>query len=292
MTEPGWVLSCDPGVDDAIALAVVAGRADCDVRAVVAGAGNVDAATAWRNAVGLAALLALDVPVGIGSSLALDGTPIHRAGHVHGVDGLAGLSPLLPAPAAQATDGGPLLRGAVLATGPLTDVARARRAGQRIERVVWMGGSLPGTATPTAEFNAGADPVAVNEVFGSVDDVRVVPLDVTAQVRLTAGDLALWEDGPASARLCGALARSRQGDGHAPLHDPVAVVAALEPHLFRWQWRRLRCSVATDPPRGALVVEHGAAGSAGVRVAVAVDAPAVRDRIVRAVLRQHDQQRD
>ncbi|HET9612441.1 MAG TPA: nucleoside hydrolase, partial [Acidimicrobiales bacterium] len=87
-----WVVTCDPGVDDAVALAVAAGRDDCDVRAIVASAGNVDAPTAWRNARGLADLLGLDVPVAMGSAATVGGRAISRAGHAHGADGLAGLA--------------------------------------------------------------------------------------------------------------------------------------------------------------------------------------------------------
>jgi inosine-uridine nucleoside N-ribohydrolase len=298
-----WVVTCDPGIDDAVALAVAAGRGDCDLRAVVAGAGNVDALTAWRNACGLADLLGFDVPVAIGSAATVDGRPIRREGHAHGVDGLAGLARRLPHPgggppgarwAAPAgarnapTDGGSLVGGDVVATGPLTDVALALRAGRPVGRVVWMGGSyVPAADGPGPvghEFNAGVDPQAVDEVLVAAVDLAIVPIEVTRRVTLGPHDLARWSSGPPPARFCADLAvrRPRRGGHRIELHDPVAVVAALEPELFRWERRRVRCVAGGgDAPPGALVA---AAGPPSAAIAVGVDAPAVRDRIVDAVL--------
>lgn len=335
MDDRAWVLTCDPGIDDAVALAVASGRADCTVAAVVAGAGNVDATTAWRNAVGLTVRFGLDVPVAIGSATALDGRPLRRAGTAHGLDGLGGLGDRLALPAghvagvgdhgvrpgegppglgddgairrAVATGGlpvddgiagwspavaGPLVRGDLVALGPLTDVARAIRSGQPICRVVWMGGgtvvSEDGPAVAEAEFNAGADPVAADEVLGSPAEVAVVPLTVTRRVVLTPDDLGRWRSGPPAARLCAELAATRLRPAGVALHDPVALVAAVEPRLFAWRSVPLRCvdgdreGEGDGHPRGALVT--GARDDRRVRLAVAVDADAVRHSIVDAVL--------
>jgi inosine-uridine nucleoside N-ribohydrolase len=277
------VITADPGIDDAIAFAVAAGHPACDVAAIVAGVGNVHARTAWRNAVGLADLLGLAVPVGIGAARALDGSRPPRADEpVHGPDGLAGASGRLALPTGEPPDGLPLVRGTVVALGPLTDVARALRAGQPVDRVVWMGGSLgTGNVTAAAEFNAWADAGAADEVLTSGIDVSVVPLDVTSQVRLTPADLDAWSAGPPAAAFCARIGGHRMGGGGAPLHDPVAVLALVEPDLFGWETPALRCGTTGDG-RGALRIDRSAAP--GVRVATAVDAAAVHLRIVRCVL--------
>jgi len=279
------VITTDPGVDDAIALAAAAGHPACDVTGIVAGVGNVDARTAWRNAAGLAELLGLAVPVGIGSARALDGSRPARADDpVHGPDGLAGASGDLALPSGEPPDGLPLLRGTVVALGPLTDVARALRAGQPVERIVWMGGSLgTGNVTAVAEFNARADADAADEVLASGIDVAVVPLDVTRRVRLTPADLDAWSAGPAAAAFCARIGRYRMTGGAAPLHDPVAVVALVEPGLFGWEELAVRCETAGDR-RGALRVDRSAGSRSGVRVATAVDVTEVHRAIVRCVL--------
>jgi inosine-uridine nucleoside N-ribohydrolase len=275
-----WAITCDPGIDDAVALAVAAGEPEFAVAAIVAASGNVPAGTAWRNAVGLAALLGLRVPVGIGAEASLDGTPITRGPTSHGADGLGGLAMRLPVHQGAPADGAPLVRGDVVATGPLTEVARALRSGQPIERVVWMGGSVAwarGVDAVGVEFNASADPRAVDEVLAAAVPVRVVPVEVTMQVPFGDEDLAPWRAGSPIARLCADLVARRRGGGIGPvlLHDPITIVAAVAPDLFAWEEHTLRCL-----PDGSLV----AAGDGGrARVAVAVEAAAVRDRIVSVV---------
>ena len=108
------------------------------------------------------------------------------------------------------------------------------------------------------------------------------PLHPGTKQPLGPQDLARWSSGPPTARLCADLAARRPGQGghRIGLHDPVAVVAALDPELFRWEQRRLRCAGGDAPP-GALVA---VAGPPSAAIAVAIDAAAVRDRIVEAVL--------
>ena len=315
VNRSGRVLTCDPGIDDAVAMAVLAGRPDGDLRAVVAGAGNVGALTAWRNAVGLAHLFGLDVPVGIGSSDTLTGAPIHRPGDVHGADGLAGLAGRLTTPRGEPANGRSRVSGRVVSTGPLTDVARALQAGRPVEEVVWMGGNLGGVgggsgsggsgrgdgsplrgalggsgagdaSAPAAEFNALADPEAVEAVLRASVDVAIVPLDVTGAVALTDADLDRWTAASAGARFCASLARSRLRRGEVVLHDPVAVVAALDPGLFTWERHSLRCDLGDGGRRGALAIDPrpDRDGRPAARVAVGVDTVAVRNRIVSAVL--------
>jgi purine nucleosidase/pyrimidine-specific ribonucleoside hydrolase len=277
----------DPGIDDAIAWAVAAAHPACRAEAVVAGVGNVDARVAWRNAVGLADLVGWHVPVGMGAATALDGHRPPRADDpVHGPDGLGGSSGRLAQPQGEPPDGLPLVRGSVVATGPLTDVARAVRAGQPVEQVVWMGGSLDGrgNVSPTAEFNAWADAGAADEVLASGLAVTVVPLDVTRQIRLLPVDIERWAAGPPVARFCADIGAYRMRHDGAPLHDPVAIIALVEPELFRWEHVAVRCETDGDR-RGSLMVTI-ASGPQGptVRVATAVDAAAVHDRIVGLVL--------
>jgi inosine-uridine nucleoside N-ribohydrolase len=277
-----WAVTCDPGIDDAVALATAAGEPGLDLAAIVAAAGNVPAGTAWRNAVGMAALLGLDVPVGLGAETSLDGTAITRGPTSHGADGLGGLAHRLPLNRGAPPNGAALIRGSVVATGPLTEVARALRSGHPVDRVVWMGGSVgwaEGAAAVGKEFNAGADPPAVDAVLAAGVAVHVVPIEITMQVPFGDDDLAPWRTASPVARLCSDLVARRKGGGTGPvlLHDPLAVVAAVAPEMFRWEEHALRCL-----PGGSLVdAEEGVGGRA--RVAVAVDARPVRARVVATV---------
>ncbi len=268
MDTERWAVVCDPGIDDAVALAVLVGLgAVPDL--VVSEPGNVSGATAARHAAGLVALLGVDVPV-----RAFRGT--HPAavrpgrGSRHGDDGLGGMAHRLPeAPVPGRLESGEL-PGSVLVTGSLACVTASDRA---YERLVWMGGSLGGgNITPDAEFNAWCAPDAADEVLrASGPGTRVVPLDVTCRVVVDPEHLA----GGASASLLADALRVRAA---APVHDAVAAVAWLRPDLFEWKDLALRCEV-TDDRRGAIVME----GPGPTRVAVGLDAVAVRRLVVDAV---------
>ncbi|MBB2911686.1 purine nucleosidase [Streptosporangium becharense] len=84
----------------------------------------------------------------------------------------------------------------VLATGPLTNLARCLddhpRIESRIEEVVFMGGALDVTGNVnqpghdgTAEWNVFWDPGAVRRVFDAAVPITMFPLDVTDRVPVT-----------------------------------------------------------------------------------------------------------
>ena len=119
-------------------------------------------------------------------------------------------------------------------------------------------------------------------MLAAVPDVRIVPVDVSGLVVLTAGHRARWAAGPPLARFCAELVAARHGPRGGPLHDPVAVVAAVAPDLFGWEPVRLRCATDRAVPPGTLVVDGRSPKP--TQLAVAVDAAAVADAIVTAVL--------
>jgi inosine-uridine nucleoside N-ribohydrolase len=277
------ILDCDPGTDDAIAIGVLAGRPDAQLGGIVAVGGNAGIDATTRNALRLATFFGVDVPVGRGSAAALTGPFPPGAEDVHGTDGLGGCAHLLPDPVRDAPGSIELLRGDIVATGPLTDVALAIRLGQPITSVVWMGGSIAvgGNVTAAAEFNAWSDAAAADVVLTSGLPVAMVPLDVTRAVIITDAARDQLTNGNASMRLCAALVNARAAD--PALHDPVAVIAALEPELFDWEQRDVRCEWQSELTRGVTVVDRRGGATGPIRVAVGVDGPAVVDRIVAAI---------
>ena len=79
----------------------------------------------------------------------------------------------------------------LVATGPLTNIGlalrREPRLAQWVRDFVIMGGSaVRGNVTPAAEFNIWADPEAAAIVFGAGWTVRMIGLDVTLRARATA----------------------------------------------------------------------------------------------------------
>ena len=194
------ILDCDPGIDDAFAIAFGCGHPGLELCGVTTVAGNVGLGRTTRNALAVLEFLGrADVPVAAGSAAPLL-RPFVEAHDVHGETGLGAAS--LPAPS-----GRPVAAHAVdflieriaaapgevtlVATGPLTNVALAvRRHPPLVTQVadfVIMGGSAGrGNVTPAAEFNIWCDPEAAAIVFAAGWRVTMAGLDVTHQALATA----------------------------------------------------------------------------------------------------------
>ncbi len=252
MADP-FFLDCDTGIDDAMTLAWLAASPSVELVGVGSVSGNCAAAVGARNTLDLLALLGLpDVPVHLGAHDALDHAFDGGAPHVHGADGVGGVSgTLLPRAAAEpsgtsaaqalveaarAHDGA--LR--VLAIGPLTNLALALELEPELPGLVRdltiMGGAAmaPGNVTALAEANIHNDPVAAARVFAAGFDLTTVGLDVTMHQRLEEPDrLALLAAGtPVTTALAGMLEfyfafyAERFGRPCAVLHDPLAAAVA------------------------------------------------------------------
>jgi pyrimidine-specific ribonucleoside hydrolase len=285
---PGPVVVCDPGVDDFVALLILAGAGQ-PPGAIIGTAGNVDAEMAFRNALAIASLLGLDCPVAQDAAHGLHDPYPDTGDPFHGADGLGGIRADLPAALATAPRPAslPLVRGSVIATGPLTVVAAALQAGQPVDEVVWMGGAVAcgGNMTAAAEFNAWLDPEACDHVLASGVGVAMVPLDITHQVSLDPAELrAMGALGAVAALAARACSHFHATGAPAYPHDAVAVVAWLHPELFEWEERWVRCELAGSWTRGMTVVDRRRRGAGGsVRIPVGVDVAAVKERIFEAL---------
>jgi inosine-uridine nucleoside N-ribohydrolase len=247
------VLDCDPGLDDAVALQYALGTGRYDLKAVTAVGGNAPVEHTYRNARALVKTfgVAKDLPVyrGVGGRLTRRAKAA-AAFDFHGATGLGEEFPDdsgVPEQAESAVDA--LLRLSrehageltVVATGPLTNIAAALIAdpsfAERI-RLVFMGGAVtePGNVTPTAEFNIWHDPEAADLVVASGVDYTMVGLDATHRSRFTRDHLARLEAAGEpldfTVRLLkfyfGSYNHFHRADS-VPLHDPLALGAALEP---------------------------------------------------------------
>ncbi len=279
------IVTCDPGVDDLLALLVLVG-AGVVPDAVVATSGNVDVPTAVGNTEAILGRLGLTVPVVTGPPTSIAGAVVEVPGEpFHGPDGLGGVRAELGAGDSAHTlgweAGMELLQGAAIVTGPLTAVALARRAGAGLTRITWMGGSVSegGNITPAAEFNAWLDPEAADEVLTGDVPVAMVPLDATHRLPLYGDDIeAIGALGAAGALAANACRQLVERDGVVYPHDGIAVAAALHPEWFSWEQLEVRCETAGRVTVGETVADRrpGAAGGP-VEVAMDLDVPAVHD---------------
>lgn len=247
------LIDCDPGIDDAWAIAVGHGSPQLDVVGLTTVDGNTDVDNTTRNALSLVDFYGMPVSVARGAEGPLLRAP-NRAGDVHGATGLGGTS--LPAPKTT-----PVQQHAVdfiidtlaaapgeislIAIGPLTNIALAVRKQPRIAEwaaeLVIMGGSFTrGNRSPAAEFNIAFDPEAAAVVFGTTwgrGPLVMVGLDLTLQARVTrqirsrlAGLGRLETELLAPSLDFYAQHRSYRDEG-PPVHDACAVAYALDPGL-------------------------------------------------------------
>lgn len=251
----------DPGIDDALALALLARHPRFDLLAITTVFGNASVDITTRNAQGLAALFGRDLPVARGADGPLEGK--RRRGdatHVHGDDGLGGLAKRLPAPT-RALDPRPAHQLIVdlvnerpgeitlVAVGPFTNLALALRAdpdiAAKVKQVVVMGGAFGlkghgGNVSPVAEANIMADPEAADLVFTAPWSVTIVGLDVTQEVIMREADLArlqgrvdgagdlLWQ----ATRHYQQFYDARDSIGGIYAHDASAAAVLLDPRAF------------------------------------------------------------
>ncbi|WP_258933570.1 nucleoside hydrolase [Nesterenkonia pannonica] len=197
-----YILDCDTGVDDAMAIGYLLAEAPQSFVGVTTVFGNVDVPQATTNTRALLELAGRsDIPVHAGAATSLDGV-FQGSGHrVHGQNGIGGVEPPTPRSCSGEGETAPsyLVRMArenpgelvIIAVGPLTNLAIALsldpEIAELLAEIVIMGGAVghPGNATPAAEANIWHDPEAADRVLRSGARVRLVPLDATMQQRLT-----------------------------------------------------------------------------------------------------------
>jgi purine nucleosidase len=210
------ILDCDPGIDDALAIAFAHGHPGIDLVGITTVAGNVSLARTTANALAVCEYIgSAGTPVTPGCAGPLL-RPALDAREVHGESGLGGA--VLPAATAGPAPGHAIdyitetVRAApgqitLVATGPLTNIAlavkREPRLADWVREFVIMGGSAGrGNVTPAAEYNIWADPEAAAAVFRAGWTVVVLGLDVTLQTGAAPGVLQRMRDlGPLGTEL-------------------------------------------------------------------------------------------
>ena len=175
----------------------------------------------------------------------------------------------------------------VVAIGPLTNVAATLESWPPPARLVVMGGALQpvehrGTQH-RVEWNFSRDPRAAASTLARAPRCTLVPLDATVATRLDPSRqdalvAAVPPLGPLVRAWLAALRTEGVPDGTAAvhLHDPAALlVAAGDGPLIGAHRRDHRLAVEAD---GRLVEEPSAPP---IDVVVALDGPAVADRVLR-----------
>ncbi|MFV2093345.1 MAG: nucleoside hydrolase [Hyphomicrobiales bacterium] len=301
-----WI-DCDAGFDDLLAIQMLARADEVSVAGLSLVAGNSTLPQVIDNARAMAATFDWRFPLHAGAEKPLAQALVPPAdilgprgmqtkGRWFG-DARADLAPLSAVSALAAWLGARDRPAAILALGPLTNLAllfdRHPELVPRISELVIMGGSTDrGNATAAAEFNIHADPEAGARVFAAGVPIKMIGLNVCRQVELVPGDiLALQAVGNQRADLLADLLagylsiRDPQCRSPMALYDPVAAAALLAPQCLQWQPAHVAVELDGTLTRGMTVCEFRVPqkAKANAQVGMAADAGAIRRRVFAAL---------
>jgi purine nucleosidase len=195
------ILDVDTGVDDAIAIMLGMTDPAIEVTGITAVTGNVGVDESFKNSCRIVKYFGQEtnIPVYYGAKENLFERSV-RAFEVHGKDGLNGMLSDLPFSSSKQSAIMWMIEQikafpnqiTFVGTAPITNLALALKLAPEIvplvKEVILMTGAfeVPGNVTSTAEFNAYADPIALQIVLDAgFQSLKLIGLDVTSKVMLS-----------------------------------------------------------------------------------------------------------
>lgn len=244
------IIDTDPGIDDAVALAVALFSEELDVKLITTVSGNVSLDKVTYNAMRLLKYFGKEeIPVAAGASKPLL-REIIDASDIHGKTGMEGfdfdepdMSKLLKEHAIDA------MRKVILESdekvtivpiGPLTNIALLIRTYlevmENIEELVIMGGSTGrGNAGVMAEFNFYADPEAAKIVMKSGLKISITPLDVGLKALVLPEDSEQIKLMNKTGEMFYSLFKRYRGGSFSTglkMYDSCVIAYLLKPEMF------------------------------------------------------------
>ncbi|AZI59571.1 nucleoside hydrolase [Nakamurella antarctica] len=250
MAAPPFLLDCDTGIDDSLALLYLLASPVANLVGITTVSGNVSAAQAAQNCLDLLEISGFEgIPVAVGAHDPLVGDFEGGVPHIHGANGVGNIELPTASASVVAESGAELIvkladeyagELRLVAIGPLTNLALALKLDPslptKISHLTIMGGAAlaPGNITPVAEANIGLDPEAAAAVFAAPWPMTMVGLDVTMQQRMEEpARQRLLSSGKPVAIAIGAMLElyfefyvNVYGHPSSALHDPLAAAIA------------------------------------------------------------------
>lgn len=272
MNKKSVIISTDPGIDDAVAIALALFSEQLDVKLICPIFGNVSLENTKTNTEKLLTLYGKAPRVVLGSRRPLLRKSIN-ASEVHGKTGMDGYSfseptisteQSLTAVAAMhevvnQTEGKTTLIG----IGPLTDIALFIHLYpqdlEKIEQIVVMGGSLGrGNYGVLSEFNFAADPEAAKMVFDSGLAIQVAPMEVGRQAKVMPEvSEKIKELGKIGDMFYQLFSKYRGGSFATGLsmYDALAIGLVLNPEMFEIVNTRVEIETTGALTAGASLID-------------------------------------
>lgn len=270
MTRRPIIIDTDPGIDDAVAIAIALNSEELDVKLISTVAGNVDVEKTTRNALKLVTFLGKETPVAKGADRPLL-KELETASDVHGESGMDGYefpesqNKELSIHAVEA------LKKYILASpekitlvpiAALTNIALLftmyPEVKENIEEIVMMGGTLSrGNTNSIAEFNTYVDPHAAQMVFQAGVPITMVGLDVTDTAVLTSVENEQIKTYGKVGEMFYALFQHYRGGSlksGLKMHDVCAIAYLLQPEMFKTQLTHAEIQLE-GPAAGAVITD-------------------------------------
>lgn len=186
------IIDTDTGADDSSAIILAAKTENVEILGVTVLVGNVDLDQSADNALMALEIAGSDAGVYKGAAVNASGETI-EAFSVFGTDGMGDAGLINPKREAETQDAVDFILETVakypgeveiIAIGPATNIAKAiERDPETMKKtkMIWSMGTTglgPGNASPVAEFNVYADPVAYKEMLDSGINVTIIGLDM------------------------------------------------------------------------------------------------------------------
>lgn len=249
MEKEKIIIDTDPGIDDAVALAIALFNESVDVKLITTVAGNVSLEKVTANALRLLTFWGKKIPVAKGAEKPLIEKFIDAA-HIHGQSGMDGfdfpepdMSLLVKEHAVNKMREIIMAEKTItlVAIGPLTNVALLfalyPEVKTHISRIVLMGGSLTrGNKGVMAEFNFATDPHAAKMVFDAGVPLVMAGLDVGWQSAILPEDTAKLLTMGKTGQMVHALFKKYRSGTFATglrMYDACAVAYLLKPEIFK-----------------------------------------------------------
>ncbi|EJO04893.1 nucleoside hydrolase [Oenococcus oeni] len=266
------IVDTDPGVDDALALALAFRNSNLKIDLITTVHGNIGVKQSTNNALKLLTFWGKKVPVAAGSKASLLGRNF-EARSVHGNNGLGDAK--FPAP-----DKGLLLNTnavssihkllsnsdhkiSILEIAPLTNLAILLKEypedRKKISEIIMMGGSWGrGNAGIFSEFNVFNDPEAANIIFQSTIPLTIIPLEIGRMAQINKNTITSIK---ASGIIGYSISLMFGGYHSGPdrntfnIYDALTVSYLLHPEFFTLASAFVAVEIGGKYTRGATVID-------------------------------------
>lgn len=266
------IIDTDPGIDDAIALAIALHSSKVDVKLITTVVGNVSLDKVTNNLLKLLTFWDSKIPVAMGATRPLIDELVD-ASSVHGSSGMDGYDfpepsrdNLLNTHAINAMKD-VLLNASepitLVPIGPLTNIALLLRVYPEvkpmIKEIILMGGSAGrGNRGVMSEFNIATDPEAAKIVFESGLKIVMAGLDVGWKALVYPEDSVKIKDMGKTGEMIYALLQKYRGGGlksGLKMYDSCAIAYLLDPSIFETVDTYVEIETLSPLLRGTTVVD-------------------------------------